>query len=164
MTLSIAAEIVLHYTDKREASIGVQQDSGQLPFEQEFADGDGLGECDVIWKSRRTLNAASEELDLVGGLSDAFGVAFSFAKLKGVIIHNRSTTAGDILTIGGATAAVPLFSAANDSQPLGPDATFLKLEPSLAGIAVTGGATDKLKLDSGAFNIEFDIILFGVKA
>lgn len=136
-----------------------------MDLAKSFGVGSALDECDVAWADERTLAATSEELDLAGGLTDDFGSAFSFAKVKVVAIRNLATTAGHVLEVGGAASnAFLLLKAANDVDQIGPDGRRLFVEPSLAGKAVTASTADKLKIDSGANTITYQILIAGVKA
>jgi hypothetical protein len=163
MAVTLALTGLINVVDNRSAENEdvrkkISYDIGQL-----FADGTGANQLDFVWSDRRTLAATSEEIDLVGGLVDSFGVAFSVAKLKFLAIINRSTTVGHNLEVGGASAAVPIFSAANDEIIVPPGGKLIYVAPSLAGIAVTATSADLLKVDAGANTISYDIILGGVK-
>src|SRR5690349_4959054 len=64
-----------------------------------MTDGTAAGQANQQWSSRRTLAAsASETLDLTGVLTDAFGDAVNFARIKAILISNTSTTGS--LTLG----------------------------------------------------------------
>ncbi len=127
-----------------------------------------VNEQDLLWYDiGRTLAAsASENLDLAGSLSDPFGDTITMAKLKGIYIHNKNTTAGDVLQFGNNAAHVPLFSAVTTSFDIGPGATFFWLDPSLAGVTVTAGTGDIISLaETGAANtLTFDIAIWGTSA
>lgn len=129
-----------------------------------LADGTAIDQVDGWWRDRRSLAAAAEDIDLRGGLTDGFGVAIAFAKLKVLIIRNRSIVAGETLSVGGDAASVPLFGAVNDIINVGPGGLLVWVNPSLAGIAVTATTGDIIQVDSGAATIEYDIIVGGIKA
>lgn len=134
---------------------------------QQYADGTALDQADIIWIDKdRILNATTEEIDLSGSLSDVWGDGVVFAKVNGLYIHNKQTTAGETLKVGGAAAnAFLLFDDATDIYTIGPDGTLFISEPSLAGKAVTAGTGDLLKLDAGATaNLTFDIVIWGRSA
>lgn len=136
-----------------------------MDLAKSFGVGDALDECDVAWADERTLAATSEELDLAGGLTDDFGNAFSFAKVKVVAIRNLATTAGHVLEVGGAASnTFMLLKAANDIDEIGPDGRRLYVEPSLAGKTVTSGTGDKLKINAGSNTVTYQILIAGVAA
>ena len=133
------------------------------------ANGTGKDQCDLIFHDQRTLAATSEDFDLTGTEVQAFGGApltVDFVKVKGLFIHNTSTTAGENLSIGGAagTQFVDWVGNANDEVVIGPDGIFALWNPSAAGYAVGAGATDLLKIDSGAATIVYDIVVVGTTA
>jgi len=132
----------------------------------QLTSGTGLDEADVLWFAKaRSLAATTEELDLAGSLSDAYGSTVTAAKVKGLFIKNNSTTAGETLKIGGAAAnAFLLFDNATDIYELGPNGIFFVWEPSLAGLPVTASTGDLLKMDSGASTLTYDIAVWGTSA
>ncbi len=133
---------------------------------QALTTGVGLDQADIAWwDTTRNLAATSEDLDLSGNLTDAFGVTVAFAKVKGLFVRNRSTAAGEVLIIGAASAnQFALFDAVTDSISLGPDGTFMLWEPSLAGKTVTASTADLLKMDSVAATFNYDICIIGTSS
>ncbi len=130
------------------------------------ADGTGKDQCDLLWHDQRTLAATSEDLDLTGTETGIFSATADFVKVKGLFIKNTSTTAGENLSIGGAagTQFVNWVSNADDEIVIGPDGIFALWNPSAAGYAVGAGASDLLKIDSGAATIIYDIVVVGTTA
>jgi len=133
------------------------------------SNGTAINEQDLLWFDKgRVLSAgASEEIDLAGSLSDAFGDTITFARVKGISIQNTNITAGDVLRVGGAASnAFPLFVDTSDKFDIGPGAYFLYQDPSEAGKPVTGGTGDLLKFEEigGANDLTFDILIWGASA
>lgn len=133
-------------------------------IEQAFANGTGADQANKVWSDRRTLaDGASESLDLAGGLTDAFGAAITFTKIKGIVIKNRSTT--QTLAVGGAASSQFINWVANSSDIVNiPPGGFLALTaPGAAGFAVTAGTGDLLKIANGAAGqaTDYDIYLIG---
>lgn len=119
---------------------------------------------DLFWTDTRTLAATTENLDLAGGLTNAFGATLTFARIKGLLIHNKSTTAGHTLTVGGAASnAFVLFSDTTDKYPIGPNGLFFIWEPSAAAKAVTASTGDILKIES-SHSFDYDIVILGASA
>ena len=134
---------------------------------EEITDGITIDKSDLIWIDQdRILNATTENIDLSGALTDVFGDTVAFAKVNGIYIHNKMTTAAQDLKVGGAAVnAFLLFDNATDIRSVGPDGKLVIVEPSLAGITVTPGTGDILKLNAGAVvNLKFDIIIWGRSA
>ena len=130
-----------------------------------LTDGTGaVDTADLMWSDTRTLATTSEELDLAGSLTNAFGATLTFARIKCILIHNKSTTVGQTVTVGGAASnAFPLFADTTDKYVIGPNGQFLIWEPSAAGKAVTAGTGDKLKIETSA-SITYDIVIVGSSA
>lgn len=129
----------------------------------EYTSGNAADKAEKIWSDKnRSLAATSEELDLAGGLTDEFGAAITFTKIKSIRIYNRQTEVGYDLKVGGAAAnAFLLFDNATDIKTVGPGGTLFSDEPSLAGMPVTAGTGDLLKIDAGANTVAYDIVIVG---
>ena len=141
-------------------------DRNTKTFSDALVNGTVIDAADLIWHDQRTLAATTENIDLAGVLTNAFGTAMTFVKIKGILIKNRATTAAYTLAIGGhATAAfINWVASATDIVNIGPDGIFLLWNPSLAGYAVTATTGDMIKIDSGANSITYDIFIIGTSA
>jgi len=129
-----------------------------------LATGNIVDTADAIWSDTRSLAATTEDLDLRGGLTDAFGRTLQLATIKALYIRNNNTTAGHNLTVGDGTNGVALYGAAAGTKVIGPGGIELIWEPSLAGVTVTAGTADIIKLDAGANTISYDIVIVGTIA
>lgn len=149
--------------DNRDTEFTKLRDNPIVSLAMTFANGTGVDQIDSFWYDRRSLAATTETLDLSGGLTDAFGTAFSFAKVKLLIVKNNNTTAGHTLKIGGnASNQFLLFTDGSDKYTLGPGGIFMVAEPCAAGLAVTAATGDILKMDAGAQTISYDILIAGI--
>ena len=130
-----------------------------------LATGDGADQAELLWHDRRTLAATSEELDLAASLTDAFGATLTFATIKGIVIYNRSTTTAENLTVGGAASDTldSFFGDATDTVTIGPSGCLFLWNPK-DGYTVTASTGDKLKIDSGAATVIYDIVVIGTSA
>ena len=165
MALSVNLNAILSWSYTNALDLSTVTDAAQISVSDTLASGTGLDQADQIWHDRRTLAATSENLDLAGSLTNAFGATLTFARIKGILIKNRTATAGFNLTVGGAAAnQFPLFSDVSDKLPIGPDGFFFYWDPSAAGKVVTAGTGDQLKIDAGANTVEYDIVLIGASA
>lgn len=165
MALTTNLDLILRgsYTnplDLMTATVAFSIDKGDA-----LSDGTGaVDTADILWSDTRTLNATTENLDLAGSLTNAFGATITFARIKCILIHNKSTTVGHTLTIGGAASnTFPLFSDDTDKLPLGPNGVFLIWEPSAAAKAVTASTDDILKIET-SHNFSYDIVIVGSSA
>lgn len=133
-----------------------------FPATDSLATGTAINQASKLWYDTRTLSAASDELDLAGGVTDAFGTALTFAKIKKLVIRNNVTTAGYTLTVGpGTTNGIStIWGATTDSEIIGPDGFMVKANPS-DGFVITGGSADTLLIDAGSATVTYDIIVIG---
>lgn len=130
-----------------------------------LATGTSANQADLMWHDTRTLTATSEDLDLAGSLTDAFGDTLTLVKVKMILIHNKSTTATETLAVGGAAANqfVNWIGNSSDIVNIGPDGLLLLWSP-VDGYAVTAATGDLLKIDSGSDTITYDIVVIGTSA
>lgn len=162
MALTFNIDLGLRWTYTSPLDLSTPKETPSLDYSDELASGTAIDQANTIWSDTRTLSATSENLDLYGGLTNSFGTTINFTLIKGIFIKNKATTAGYTLLVGGDSNSVPVFSATNDIIKIGPDGILLLHNPSLAGYAVTNSTGDKLKVDSGANNITYDVIIWGV--
>jgi hypothetical protein len=135
-----------------------------------LASGTAAGQADRIFHDQRTLSAsATEDLDLAGVLTDAFGAALTFVRIKGLIIAavpgntnnvivGNAATNGFVSWVGGATHTVTVRPGAVLALIAGSaDAT---------GYAVTAGTADLLRVgNSGAgTSVTYDVVVIGASA
>lgn len=111
-----------------------------------FDSGTGADQCDLAYVADRTLaGSTSEELDLYGGLTDAFGATLNFAELVVLAI-----TSDKALKVGGAASnAVPLFSDVSDKAWVRAGGLLVMAGPNASGLCTVTNATgDKLKIEN----------------
>ncbi|GAB1823578.1 hypothetical protein [Herbidospora sp. RD11066] len=127
-----------------------------------FVDGAGAGAANRIFLDTRTVTASgTDSLDLAGALTDPFGAALTFARIKGLFVVARATNVTDIRITRPASNAVPLFSAAG-YIPVKPGGFFGWFDPSAAGVAVTAATADLLDMvNSGATDAIYNIAIIG---
>jgi hypothetical protein len=165
LNLTVAASVIGTHTKSFEGQSPAL--TVEFVYSQVMSDGVVKDAADIIWMDKdRILNATTEEIDLAGTLTDVFGDAVVFVIVNGIYIFNQQTAAGEDLIVGGAAAnAFLLFDDATDQRSIGPGGALFISEPSLAGIPVTAGTGDLLKLDAGATaNLKFDILIWGRSA
>jgi hypothetical protein len=116
-----------------------------------LADGTGAGLADRIFSDTRTLSAsATEDLDLSGSLTNAFGTV-TFARIKAVLVvastDNTNNVNGDGLSVR-------------------PGGIFMWACSDATGVAVTAGTGDLLTLtnSAGSTSVTYSIIVIGASA
>lgn len=141
--------------------------------------GTAVGQADLIFHDQRTLVAsASEDLDLAGVLTDAFGTALTFARIKGLIVAARGVTDANGVTttpntnsvVVGAAAGAPWTTLLNSTGTvtLRPGAVFAAFagDTDATGYAVTATTADLLKVanSAGSTSVTYDIVVIGASA
>jgi len=153
-----------------EASLKFSEKALALAF------GTGENQANQIWWDRRTLAGdASENLDLAGSLTNAFGGTVTFANVKAIIVLNRSDQAIGAheatdaeISVGGAAANEfqGPFEAATDAIRVPAGGVLLITNPQADGWTVTATDNDLLKVLNKDADDEalYDIILIGESA
>ncbi|MFG2780822.1 hypothetical protein ACGFY7_23580 [Streptomyces prunicolor] len=149
--------------------MGTGSASQTLSRSLSLTSGTAAGKADKLWADRRTLAAsATEDLDLAGVLLDAFGVAVTFARIKGLVIAASKDNTNNVVV--GAAASAPWITllGATHTLTLRPGA-FVAVGTGSAdavGYAVTATTADLLKIaNSGAgTSVTYDIHIIGASA
>lgn len=129
--------------------------------------GTGAGAADMKWHDRRTLSASgTEDLDVAGSLTGAFGNTLTFARIKAVLVVASSANTNDVQVTRPASNGVPLFLAAGDGLAVKPGGLFLWVAPDASGVAVTGGTGDKITVtnSAGSTSVTYDVVIVGASA
>lgn len=128
-----------------------------------LSNGTATGNASQLWHDQRSLNAsATEDLDLAGGVTNAFGVTVTFVKVKIVIVKASSGNTNDVQVTRKATTGIPLFMADGDGIALGPGEFFVYGSPT-TGKTITDTTDDTLTFtnSAGGTSVTYDIILVG---
>ena len=137
--------------------------------EDTLSDGTGADKADLCVEVDSSLGVgANTTIDLAGSLSDIFGDAVTFARIKALLIENESTDADAVLIVGGA-GANPWpgpFQDVSDKIEVRPGGAALFFCADATGWPVVGGASDVLKIEneSGANACSYRITFVGEAA
>lgn len=134
--------------------------------------GVGANAGNQVFHDTRTLaSAATENIDMYdyAGALDGLGVALTMARVKVLIIHNKSTTASDVLTVGGEGSAAAWNSPFNASDTakmtIRGGAHFILTAPDATGYAVVDVSNHLFKIvNDGAGSVTYDIVVIGANA
>jgi hypothetical protein len=129
-----------------------------------LSNGTASGNASQQWHDTRSLaGSASENLDLAGALTNAFGVTLTFTKIKLIYVKASSANnAANLVQVQRATSnGVPLFLAATDGLQLNPGGVFLFYDP--VGVTVTAATGDILTVtnSAGTNTVSYDIVIIG---
>ncbi|MFB7617823.1 hypothetical protein [Kitasatospora sp. NPDC056181] len=130
--------------------------------------GTGAGQADMIWSDTRTLAAsATEDLDLAGVLTGAFGNTLTFARVKGLIVRAAAGNT-NVVAVGGAAATgfVGWVADATDKVNVRPGGVLGLFAPDATGYPVTAGTADLLRIGNGGSGtpVTYDIVIIGASA
>ena len=164
-SMSIAASADL----STALDLGVARAPVQVRRAVALASGTGVGKADRVFSDRRSIAASSsEDLDLAGVLLDAFGVAITFARVKGLIVTAAATNVNNVVV--GAASGSPWAGllGATHTLTLRPGASFAVMagEADATGYAVTATSADLLKIanSSSGSAVSYDIVIIGASA
>lgn len=140
-----------------------------------LANGTGAAQADKIYtlKEQSIADGGTLSIDVKAALVDAFGAAFTPAKLRAVVIsscggaaNGCSQTANTTnLTLFGDANGVPILNTAATTSTLSPGGLFVKTDTATAGIAVTAGTGDIIKIVNGAGAVAYvDVVLIGTSS
>jgi hypothetical protein len=168
LTTRIRLSIQANYTAALDLA------TGSVPLDKTYetvlATGTGAGQADKIFHDTRTLSAsATEDLDLAGVLTDAFGAALTFVKIKGLIVAAAAGNTNNVV-VGGVSAGLssilqPAATGLSVVRP-GAFAAWVAGQADSAGYAVTATTADLLHVaNSGAGTpVSYDVIVIGTSA
>lgn len=164
---NIEIEVDARYDDERSDDTTVEDHHDWQLTDKgigQLTDGTGETSANRLWHNQIDLSSGnnwSRTLDLAGGIKDNFGNTLTLSEIKGLVVHNESTTTGRNVSIGGASSAFDSWLGATDDVVLcGPQGTFAVMSPQ-DGYAVTAGSGDELRLDSGGQDVVIEVTLFG---
>lgn len=146
--------------------------SGEAPLSLQrglsLPNGTAAGQADLLWTDRRTIAASgTDDLDLAGSLTDVFGQAVVFARVKAILVLADSGNTNNVV-IGAAASAqfVGPFGANTHTVAVQPGGVAFFLAPGTTAWAVTATTADLLRIaNSGAgTGVTYDIALLGASA
>lgn len=100
-TLKLATKYSLSGLFENVADLTTPNEPIAINKTKEYTSGSAANQADEFVADNRSVAAAPETIDLTSTLINAFGTVASFTKIREIIIHNRSTTAGETLTLSG---------------------------------------------------------------
>lgn len=129
-----------------------------------LTNGTAADQANQIWSDTRTLAASStEDLDLAGGLTNAFGTTLTFTKIKSIIVKAAAGNTNNVLVGGASNAFVNWVSDATDKIVVRPGGCFALHTSDSTAYAVTASTGDLLRIgnSSSGTSVTYDIILIG---
>lgn len=173
--MSLTAKVEVNIAALLQATLDLVTPSCSFPLTYtplNLTSGTGVNQADKIWSDTRSIAASSSEdihvYDFSGG-TDALGGTLALARVKMLLIVNKSTTAGDILRVGGKANSTAWTSPFNGSTTatvdVAPGGLLLLAAPSAAAFSVSDpNHVLKIANVSTANSVSYDIIVIGASA
>ena len=165
--LTTNLSVVLDTLYQSTLDLSTSNDAMKVEQTEYLTDGTTANKADVIWHDTRSLNAtSSEDLDMAGSLTDAFGNTVTFVDVKGIFIRNKTTTSTYELAVGGASSNqfINWVGDSSDIVNIGAGGCLLLTAP-VDGWAVTASTGDLLKINNAnAGAVSYDIVIWGTTA
>jgi len=138
-------------------------------YTDSLASGTGSAQADLFWDDARQVGVgADDDIDFAAGTcTDVFGALLTFVEIRGIMIKNLETAAGEDLAIGGGGASELLawVGAAGDYVVLHPDGLFVYTAPVDGSLPIVAGVTDMIRITgNGAAPIDYHIWVWGTSA
>ena len=166
MAETFEGSIRLGVTGSLASSADLTTNTSNLNYSKSYTitNGTAADMANNIWSDTRTLTASSaEDLDLAGGLTNAFGTTLTFTKIKGIVIEASSANTNNVQVGGDSASLATLFGAAADYINVRPGGIFAVYSPDSTGYAVTGTTADILQVanSAGSTSVTYNIIIIG---
>lgn len=167
MTLSSRITVAVSGSQTATLDLGTASATLSKSYAAILANGTAAGQADKIFHDTRTLAAsATEDIDLAGALTDAFGTTLTFVRIKGLLIAAAAGNTNNVL-VGGASATqfVSWCGGATHTVTVRPGAVFALMagQADATGYVTAAGSTDLLKIanSSSGTGVNYDIVVIG---
>lgn len=168
MTLTTRIKSALSARVTTTTDTGTANASHVMSVEVDLTNGTGAGQADRVWSDTRTISASSSEnLDLAGVLTDAFGTVVTFARVKAVKVTAAAANTNNVVVGAGSSPWLTFLNAAGTAT-LRPGGALLAVcgEADATGWVVTAGSGDILKVanSSSGTSVTYTITVIGASA
>jgi hypothetical protein len=168
MTLALSSVLTAQIDATLTDTLDLATGSVPLSYRQRYtwATGTAASQADRVFHDTRTLAAsATEDLDLAGSLTGAFGTTTTFVDLKAILISAADGNTNNVRLTRPANG-VPLFLAQGDGLDVYPGGTFMWIAPGTSVVTVTAGTGDLLTItnSSSGSSVTYDVVIIGTSA
>ena len=168
MAEAVSLQVVMKLVGSMTKALDLSTSSDAIAkdYTVTYADGTGANQANMWWHDQRTLGAsATEDLDLAGSLTSAFGTSITLTSLKGVFVYASSSnnSANNVNVTRSAANGITWLLAAGDGIGLKPGAWVAWFDPSANGATVTAGSADLITFtnSAGTNSVVYDVFLLG---
>lgn len=169
--MSLTSRVTVELTGLFTTALDFTTPSSSVDIRQQvdLATGTGAGQADKIWTDQRTLTASStEDLDLAGVLTDAFGATITLARVKAIFVRAAAANTNNVIVGGASATQWAALLGTTGTVTLRPGALFVAAAGSAdaTGYVTAAGATDFLKVanSSSGSSVVYDIAVIGCSA
>ncbi|NUK07467.1 hypothetical protein HRW18_05445 [Streptomyces lunaelactis] len=169
--MGVVSDLLISAAVRQTKALDLTTVSDPLDFKRavHLESGTTVGKADKVFHDRRTLSAsATEDLDLAGVLLDAYGVAITFVKIKGLFIAADAANTNNVVVGNAAATAWAALLGATGTLTIRPGTTVgvTAGATDATGYAVAAGSTDLLKVanSAGGTGVTYDIVIIGTSA
>lgn len=129
-----------------------------------FTDGAGANQVSKLFADTRTLSAsATEDLDLAGVLTDAFGATITLVRVKAILVVADAANTNNVVVGAGTNPFVGPLGGTTPTVSVAPGGVFLVARADATGWPVTGATGDILKIANSAAgtSVTYSILILG---
>lgn len=168
LTTDLNLSLVATLTKANDLSI-IAQDPLAFSQRVQLTSGTAAGQADKLFYDERTITASSsEDLDLVGSLTDTFGATFSPVRIKALIVKADAGNTNNVVVGGASATQWAALLGTTGTVTLRPGAVLLAAAGSAdaTGYVCAAGSTDLLKVanSSSGSSVIYQIIVIGASA
>ena len=139
----------LAWTQTGSNDFGGDVFNSKMEHDAHYTDGTTAGKADILFADTRTITSGgTDDLDLAGSLSNAFGATITAAEVVAIFIKSAAANTTN-LTVGVGTNPLSgwLGGTTPTVGPIRPGGVLLRAETDAAGLcAVTAGTGDILRI------------------
>jgi hypothetical protein len=167
--MALTAELRVKIAARMTAALDLGSSASSVAVDDvwQLTDGTTANKADIIWSDTRTITASSsEDLDLAGVLTNAFGATVTMVEVVALYVQAAAENTNNVI-VGDATSPVPLFGGTTPTFSVKPGGAFFVVAPNAAGLFTVGaGSTDDLKIanSSSGTSVTYDIVVIGRSA
>jgi hypothetical protein len=159
LNLQLIFKLIGSVENALDLSIPVQAINSD--YSTTFSNGTGANQGNMFWHDQRTTDSTGESLDLAGGLTSAFGTTITFAVVKGIVIRASTSNSTNVVISRPANGLVVFAAQGDELAGLKPGGLFVWTDPSAAGLTVTAGTGDLLKVAASSGSVTYDVAIWG---
>lgn len=136
-----------------------------VDYVRSLADGTSANQADIVYTASDSVTASgTDNIDLAGSLSDAFGNTLTYVEIVGLVVVNKNTTSGDTIDVtpGASNGISTILGGTDPTIEVGPGGVLVLFSP-VDGYGVTAGTHDILSITEtgGANAVTYDIYILG---